>query len=378
MTNNWPSWLPLREALRRRTPYGAPQVDALARLNTNENPFSLPTVVIDSIQESIKGVLSGLNRYPDRDAIELRASIARYVNTYLDRGTGVERPNFTESEIWPANGSNEVLQSILLAFGESVAGFSPSYSMHPILSEAVGKNFKPLPLKSDFTPDLEMFRGFIAAKRPNIFFLTTPNNPTGRSVDLATIRTIAMIVAEHGGLLVVDEAYGEFSSQPSAIELIDEIPSIIVVRTMSKAFAFAGARVGYAIARSEVIEALQLVRLPYHLSAITQAAAIAAFDASEILLAEVDQIKVERDRMALELAAMGFDVIPSDANFILFRGFDSLPALVGWDSQQLWRALLDKGVLIRDVGIQGALRVTIGSVAENASFVRALREILSA
>ena len=379
MIKDWPEWLPLRTALRSRTPYGAPQVDATARLNTNENPYSIPESVSRRIEESIGEVLRDLNRYPDRDAIELRRAIATYVMKYLGTEDQTRGNQFevSEANIWPANGSNEVLQSILLAFGESVAGFTPSYSMHPILTEAVGKPFKQVPLKSDFTPDLELLRGFLAAKRPTIFFLTTPNNPTGRSITLETVREIALMTAENGGLLVVDEAYGEFSAEPSAINLIKEIPSIVVVRTMSKAFAFAGARVGYAIARAEVIDALQLVRLPYHLSAITQAAAIAALREDETLLSEVEQIKRDRNLVAAELASMGFEVIPSDANFILFRGFTSIPALEDQRSGDLWRALLDQGVLIRDVGIPGALRVTIGRKEENEAFINALRRIIA-
>lgn len=376
VTRTWPEWLPLRSELRGRTPYGAPQVDASARLNTNENPYPIPEVVAERIQRAISEVLHDLNRYPDRDAIELRRTIANYVNKHLQQSGGSGSFTVSEENIWPANGSNEVLQSILLAFGETVAGFSPSYSMHPILTEAVGKPFKQVPLKSDFTPDLELLRGFLAAKRPSIFFLTTPNNPTGRSVTLETVREIAIMTAETGGLLVVDEAYGEFSSESSAINLLAETPSIIVVRTMSKAFAFAGARVGYAIARPETIDALQLVRLPYHLSALTQAAAIAAFGEDEILLSEVEKIKLHRRFVADELITMGFDVIPSDANFILFRGLSSIPALADYGSSELWRALLDQGVLIRDVGIPGALRVTIGREEENEVFLNALRRLL--
>lgn len=378
MTDRWPTWLPLKGALRNRTPYGAPQVEAHARLNTNENPYPLPDSVIAAIEKAMHGVLTDLNRYPDRDAIRLRKKIAEYVVSHLLQVSVNDTFEIDERNIWPANGSNEVLQSILLAFGESVAGFSPSYSMHPILSEAVGKSFKPVPLKADFTPDLELLRGFLAAKQPSIFFLTTPNNPTGRSVRFEEIREIALMTSAHGGLLIVDEAYGEFSAERSAVNLLPEIPGIIVVRTMSKAFAFAGARVGYAIARPEVIEALQLVRLPYHLSALTQAAAIAAFESSEVLLAEVEAIKRDRDHVAFELNSMGFDVIPSDANFILFRGFDEIPAIAGRESGWLWRALLDQGVLIRDVGIEGALRVTIGRASENDAFIKALREIVAA
>lgn len=378
MTDKWPDWLPLRESLRSRTPYGAPQVAADARLNTNENPYPLPENVARAIEESIKAVLTGLNRYPDRDAMELRKALVGYVKEHMLSKTTLDVPELDEGNIWPANGSNEVLQSILLAFGENVAGFAPSYSMHSILTEAVGKSFKAVPLKGDFTPDLEVLKGFLAAKRPSVFFLTTPNNPTGRSIAIEQIGLIAGLVASHGGLLVVDEAYGEFSDQQSAITLIDEYPALIVVRTMSKAFAFAGARLGYAVARREVIDALQLVRLPYHLSAITQAAALAAIGESRLLQSEVAQIKRDRDALAQSLSELGFDVTPSDANFILFGGFDSFETIKGWTSERLWRALLERGVLIRDVGIPGTLRVTVGTSAENDSFINALRAIATA
>lgn len=378
MTDKWPDWLPLRESLRSRTPYGAPQVAADARLNTNENPYPLPENVARAIEESINAVLTGLNRYPDRDAMELRKALVGYVREHILSKTTLDVPELDEGNVWPANGSNEVLQSILLAFGENVAGFAPSYSMHSILTEAVGKSFKAVPLKSDFTPDLEVLKGFLAAKRPSVFFLTTPNNPTGRSIAIEQIGLIAGLVASHGGLLVVDEAYGEFSAQQSAITLIDEYPALIVVRTMSKAFAFAGARLGYAVARREVIDALQLVRLPYHLSAITQAAALAAIGESRLLLSEVAQIKRDRDALAQSLSELGFDVTPSDANFILFGGFDSFETIKGWTSERLWRALLERGVLIRDVGIPGTLRVTVGTSAENDSFINALRAIATA
>lgn len=372
----WPEWLPLRHELRDRSPYGAPQVEARARLNTNENPHPLPPSVIEAITASISANLRDLNRYPDRDAWQLRTVLAGYINERITHAATDSPQVFKAENIWPANGSNEVLQSILLAFGESVAGFSPSYSMHPILSEAIGKSFKAVPLRGDFTPDLAILRGFLTAKKPTIFFLTTPNNPTGRAMESNEIREIAEMVAEYGGLLVIDEAYGEFSDCESSIALIHQIPSVIIVRTMSKAFAFAGARVGYAIARPEVIDALQLVRLPYHLSAITQAAAIAALGQSELLLAEVDRIKQERERVAQALRALRFDVIPSDANFILFGGFSAVMHDAPLDGPAIWRALLDHGVLIRDVGIDGWLRVTIGTSEENDLFLDSLRLIV--
>ena len=375
MSSRWPDWLPLRKALQSREPYGAPQVEARARLNTNENPNPLPLEVIQGIESAISKVLGDLNRYPDRDAKELRRRLASYVNDHVAPAGSV---SFTDANIWPANGSNEVLQSILLAFGEDIAGFAPSYSMHTILAEAVGRSFKAVPLRSDFTPDMELVRGYLAARKPSIFFVTTPNNPTGRSLSLDEIASLAEMMRNHSGLLVVDEAYGEFSDQVSAVTLIERHPHLVVVRTMSKAFAFAGARIGYAIADSHVIEALQLVRLPYHLSSLTQAAGIAAIDHCETLLAEVERLKSAREELRKGIEELGLRTVPSDANFILFGGFDALPSLKEVTSGEIWSGLLGQGVLIRDVGIPGYLRVTVGTEKENALFLESLTRVVRA
>lgn len=371
-SSTWPQWLPLRDELRSRTPYGAPQVDADARLNTNENPHPLPEEVSRSISESISSQLASLNRYPDRDALALREGLASYVNEFIASAGGVRPAN-----IWAANGSNEVLQTILLTFDGLVAGFSPSYSMHPLLAMGAGKRFETITLGEGFSLDMNSAVTAIDSRKPSIFFLTTPNNPTGKSMTLAEIRKIVDAVARNGGITIVDEAYGEFSTVESAVDLLEETPSLIIVRTMSKAFAFAGARIGYAIAREEVISALQLVRLPYHLSSLTQLSGIAALSHAEKLLQGVEQIKSERDLLSRELIALGFEVVRSDANFILFGGFTNVSAIAGWSSDQLWRELLDRGVLIRDVGISGYLRVTIGLPDENRRFIRTLREIIS-
>lgn len=371
-SQSWPEWLPLRPELRDRTPYGAPQVEADARLNTNENPYPLPDQVSQSIAQVISTHLTQLNRYPDRDALALREALARYVNEFIKPKSQV-----TAANIWPANGSNEVLQTILLAFDGSVAGFFPSYSMHPLLAMAVGKKFETISLREDFSIDFDLTISSIDSLKPSIFFLTTPNNPTGRSLTLEEIDRIATAVARNGGMTIVDEAYGEFSDLPSSLQLLDSTPSLVVVRTMSKAFAFAGARIGYAIARDEVISALQLVRLPYHLSSITQVSAVAALSHAKVLLHEVEQIKGERDRLSGDLLSLGFKVVKSDANFILFGGFEKVNSISGWSSKELWRELLDRGVLIRDVGIEGFLRVTLGLPEENLRFITALREITS-
>jgi histidinol-phosphate aminotransferase len=371
-SSTWPQWLPLRDELRSRTPYGAPQVDADARLNTNENPHPLPEEVSRSISESISSQLASLNRYPDRDALALREALASYVNEFIASAGGVRPAN-----IWAANGSNEVLQTILLTFDGLVAGFSPSYSMHPLLAMGAGKRFETITLGEGFSLDMNSAVTAIDSRKPSIFFLTTPNNPTGKSMTLAEIRKIVDAVARNGGITIVDEAYGEFSTVESAVDLLEETPSLIIVRTMSKAFAFAGARIGYAIAREEVISALQLVRLPYHLSSLTQLSGIAALSHAAKLLQGVEQIKSERELLSRELIALGFEVVRSDANFILFGGFTKVSAIAGWSSDQLWRELLDRGVLIRDVGISGYLRVTIGLPDENRRFIRTLREIIS-
>lgn len=371
-SSTWPQWLPLRDELRSRTPYGAPQVDADARLNTNENPHPLPEEVSRSISESISSQLASLNRYPDRDALALREALASYVNEFIASAGGVRPAN-----IWAANGSNEVLQTILLTFDGLVAGFSPSYSMHPLLALGTGKRFETITLGEGFSLDMNSAVTAIDSRKPSIFFLTTPNNPTGKSMTLAEIRKIVDAVARNGGITIVDEAYGEFSTVESAVDLLEETPSLIIVRTMSKAFAFAGARIGYAIAREEVISALQLVRLPYHLSSLTQLSGIAALSHAAKLLQGVEQIKRERELLSRELIALGFEVVKSDANFILFGGFTNVSAIAGWSSDQLWRELLDRGVLIRDVGISGYLRVTIGLPDENRRFIRTLREIIS-
>ena len=361
--NNWPSWLPLREQLRPLTPYGAPQVPATARLNTNENPYGPSKELAAAIAKRVGEVATSLNRYPDRDAIKLRQGLADYLNKQSNTTLSVEN-------IWAANGSNEILQSIFLAFGSSKAlGFVPSYSMHPLIGKVANVQWVDGARKEDFTLDLSAALKQIASESPSLTFITTPNNPTGAAVSIKEIEELAKATAAINGLLIVDEAYAEFSNQPSAITLIEKYPNILVSRTMSKAFAFAGARLGYLAANKLVIDALQLVRLPYHLSALTQAAAEVALDFQDELLAEVAKLASDRDALAKELVDLGLKVIPSDANFILFTGFKQ-------SSNELWQKLLAEGVLIRDVGLAGYLRVTIGNDAENQAFIKALKGAL--
>jgi len=352
--------LPLRDNLRGKSAYGAPQLDVAVRLNTNENPHPPSRALIDDVAASVGVAAAQLHRYPDRDAVELRRDLAAYVTARTGLGIGVEN-------VWAANGSNEILQQLLQAFGgpgRSAIGFVPSYSMHPIIADGTQTEWIESRRAADFGLDVDAAVAMIRSANPDVVFLTSPNNPTGQSISASDLRRV--LDAMTRGVLIVDEAYGEFSAQPSAIALLDEYPArLIVSRTMSKAFAFAGGRLGYLVAAPAVIDAVLLVRLPYHLSVITQAAARAALRHAGETLASVAALVAERERVCLALHDMGFRVIPSDANFVLFGEFR--------DAADTWQQYLDDGVLIRDVGIPGYLRVTIGLADENDAFLAASR-----
>ena len=353
--------LPIRDELRGHSPYGAPQLDVPYRLNTNENPYPPPPELVADIVRETEKVAANLHRYPDRDAIALRTGLA----AYLTASTGVE---LDVRNVWAANGSNEILQQILQCFGgpgRSALGFEPSYSMHPIIAAGTQTDWAPTPRRADFSLDTARAAKVIAERRPDVVFVTSPNNPTGQSVPFADLREL---IDAAPGIVVLDEAYAEFSPQASAVALIAEFPAkLIVSRTMSKAFAFAGGRLGYLAAAPAVVDALLLVRLPYHLSALTQAAARAALSHADATLGSVATLAAERDRVSAALTDFGFQVVPSDANFILFGLFDDAPAA--------WRAYLAKGLLIRDVGIERHLRVSIGTPEENDAFLTASKEI---
>ena len=344
--------LPLRDDLRGKSPYGAPQLQVPVRLNTNENPHPPTKALIDDVTESVRAAAGELHRYPDRDAVALRTDLA----AYLTAQTGVD---LDVDNLWAANGSNEILQQLLQAFGgpgRSAIGFVPSYSMHPIISDGTQTEWLTANRGDDFSLDVDVAVQAIKEHTPDIVFLASPNNPSGQSISLDDLRRV--LGAMSGGVLIVDEAYGEFSSQLSAVNLIDEYPSrLVVTRTMSKAFAFAGGRLGYLIAAPAVIDAMLLVRLPYHLSVVTQAAARAALRHADDTLGSVAKLIAERERVAEALTRMGFRVIDSDANFVLFGEFADAPAT--------WQRYLDAGVLIRDVGIPGYLRATTGLAEEN-------------
>jgi histidinol-phosphate aminotransferase len=361
---NWPTWMPLRESLKPLSPYGAPQVPAQATLNTNENPYPPSPALAKAIADRIQSVALNLNRYPDRDALTLRAGLANFINNLS--GT-----SFEADEIWAANGSNEIIQSLFLAFGQRPAlGFTPSYSMHPLIAKVIGTEWIDGGRRADFSLDVAKAISDIASAKPALTFVTTPNNPTGTILTLAEIEELLLATAQVDGLLIVDEAYAEFSDQPSAVTLLAKHSNLVVIRTMSKAFAFAGARLGYLISNKALVSAMYLVRLPYHLSALTQAAAEVALEYQDELLGNVSALKESRKSVMASLFAMGLEVAPSEANFIIFSGFPMQP-------EQLWRKLLDRGVLIRDVGLLVHLRMTIGNEAENKLFIEALQDILN-
>jgi histidinol-phosphate aminotransferase len=360
---SWPAWLPLRENLRSLSPYGAPQVPAQAFLNTNENPYPLSAELQKAITQTVSKVAAQLNRYPDRDAENLRAKLASYIN-------GLSKTGFTSNNTWVANGSNEVIQSIFLAFGQRAAlGFTPSYSMHALIARVSNTPWIDGSRNSDFSLNTQDAIAQVQQHKPTLTFITTPNNPTGGAIAIAEIAKIADAVKDVGGLLIIDEAYAEFSDQVSAVTLISKNPHVVVIRTMSKAFAFAGARVGYLVADPKVVDAMMIVRLPYHLSTITQAVAEVALDFKEELLAGVGILIRSRDLMVSALSSLGLTTVESEGNFILFTGFPQ-------DAKQLWSDLLKKGVLIRDVGLSDHLRVTIGNEAENTLFINALKELI--
>ncbi|MFT4124100.1 MAG: histidinol-phosphate transaminase [Microbacteriaceae bacterium] len=352
------SELPLRDDLRGRSPYGAPQIDVPIQLNVNENTHGIPEDIARDVVESLARAVVGLNRYPDREFTELREGLAGYVG-------GATTPE----QIWAANGSNEILQQILQAFGgpgRSVLGFPPTYSMHSIIAAGTGTRWIGGARAEDYRLSPELVTGWIERTDPDLVFLCAPNNPTGTPLGIDVIEAA---YAASRGVVVVDEAYHEFmpAEAPRATTLLPGRERLIVSRTMSKAFAFAGTRLGYLVADPAVADALRLVRLPYHLSALTQAAAVAALRHAPELLAVVGDIRVQRDRMARELAALGYTPHESWANFVLFGGVD--------DPAAVFAALLETGIIVRDVGIPHHLRVTAGTEAETTAFLAAMAAI---
>lgn len=361
--------MPVRSDLVGLKPYGAPHLDVPVQLNVNENAYPIPDVVVDSMRSAVDGHFTGLNRYPDREFETLRDHLVTYLRGVNERAG--HTVDLSPDMIWAANGSNEVLSHIVQAFGgpgRTVLGFTPSYSMHPLITTGTGATWQASERNDDFSLDAEGVAAEVARTNPDIVFLCTPNNPTGTSIGLDVIEAA---YDNCSGIVIVDEAYAEFSrpAKPSAMTLLAGRPRLVVSRTMSKAFACAGLRLGYAIAAPELIDVLRLVRLPYHLSQITQVLACTALEHADRLLDNVDKLIDSRDQMAEHLSRAGFRVYPSDSNFVLFGNIAS--------PQELWQQLLDRGVLIRDIGISHHARVNAGTEAETTAFLTAIDEILA-
>jgi len=357
--------LPLREELRGIEPYGAPQLDVPVQLNVNENPYGPSEAVARDLAEAVRAVAGELNRYPDREFTELRHGLA----TYLGHGV-------TPEQVWAANGSNEVMLHLLQAFGgpgRTAVSFAPTYSMYPEYARDTHTRWAVGHRESDFSLDVGHAVAVIGAERPSVVLLPSPNNPTGTALPLDTVEAVCAAATEVDGgcVVVIDEAYAEFRREgtPSALELLPSTPNLVVTRTMSKAFALAGGRLGYLAASNEVCDAVRVVRLPYHLSAVTQAVACVALRHADELLARVDDLRKERDATVDWLRAQGHEVAESDANFVLFGTFE--------DRHAVWQGLLDRGVLIRETGPERWLRVSIGTADEMAAFKAALVEVVS-
>lgn len=358
------TWPPLREELRGIEPYGAPQLDVPVQLNVNENPYGPSPEAAADIAAAVGRAATTLNRYPDREFVELREALAAYLNT--SGGSGI-----TADRVWAANGSNEIMLQLLQAFGgpgRVALSFAPTYSMYPEYARDTVTEWVAGRREDDFSLDLDAARGLVEERRPSVVLLPSPNNPTGTALPPEAVSMLCTAAGD--GLVVVDEAYGEFrrSGTPSALELLDTHRNLVVTRTMSKAFALAGARVGYLAAAPEICDAIRVVRLPYHLSAVTQATALAALRHAPELLGRVDELRVERDATVDWLRGRGLEVADSDANFVLFGTFA--------DRHAVWQGLVDRGVLVRETGPDGWLRVSIGTAAEMDAFKDALIQVM--
>lgn len=359
--------LPVRDDLVGLEPYGAPQLDVPVLLNVNENPYAPSEQVVADIAGAVADAARGLNRYPDREFLALRADLAAYLAVESGVHPAVE-------QVWAANGSNEIMLHLLQAFGgpgRTALSFAPTYSMYPEYARDTSTRWVVGRRAEDFTLDLADVRAHIDEHAPSVVLLASPNNPTGTALPAAEVEAVLAATDEVPGgcVVVVDEAYGEFrrAGTPSALELLADHPNLVVSRTMSKAFGLAGARVGYLVADPAVVDALRVVRLPYHLSAVTQAVARAALAHADELMAQVGGLRAERDATVGWLRDRGLTVADSDANFVLFGRFA--------DRHAVWQGLLDRGVLIRETGPEGWLRVSIGTPEEMTAFRDALVEV---
>jgi histidinol-phosphate aminotransferase len=358
------SFPPIRPELAGIEPYGAPQLDVPVQLNVNENPYGPSDACVADIAAAAGEAARTLNRYPDREFVALRTALA----SYLSREAVEE---ITPDQVWAANGSNEVMLQLLQAFGgpgRTALSFAPTYSMYPEYARDSMTDWVAGRREDDFSLDLERARAMVEEVQPHVVLLPSPNNPTGTALTPEAVTVLCEAVGDRG-VVVVDEAYGEFrrAGVPSALELLPVHRNLVVTRTMSKAFAAAGLRLGYLAAAPAICDAIRVVRLPYHLSAVTQATALAALRHAPELLGNVDQLRAERDRTVDWLRDQGFEVADSDANFVLFGRFD--------DRHAVWQGLLDRGVLIRETGPEGWLRVSVGTADEMIAFQKALMEV---
>lgn len=347
-----------REDLGLREGYHSPQVDVPIRLNTNESPLPPPPEWMEAVIEMLRGV--EFHRYPDRDAVALRSALADL------HGVRTE-------QVFCANGSNEVLQSLCLAYGgrgRSVAVFEPTYALHSHIAHLTGTEVVEGQRRPDFSLDLDVAQDVMDGHKPVITFLCSPNNPTGIAEDPTAVHAV---VRGAPGLVVVDEAYGQFADW-SALSMVDDAVPLVVTRTFSKTWSMAGARLGYLVGPAQVVAALQRVALPYHLDAFKQAAGRVALAYTGEMEQRVALIVRERQRVLAALGRLPVEAWPSQANFILFRPEHR-------KGSDVWQGLLDRGVLIRDTsswpGLSGCLRVTVGTTAENDSFLAALERELS-
>lgn len=348
-----------RSDLASLSPYRAPQLDAPVKLNTNESPYPPP----DSFMQELGGRLSRmtLNRYPDRDFTEAREALAVHCGTLTDR-------------IWLANGSNEILLQLLLAFGgpdRTALTFEPTYGMHSHIAKISGTRHFSAWRNPDYTMDLKASLEAIDLQHPDVVFLCSPNNPTGNSIDAEEVGSIC---AASPGLVILDEAYIEFSGGSKAA-LVETHNNLVITRSFSKAWRLAGARLGYLIASPPIIEQMQKVRLPYHLSTLAQAVALTALNHVDEIIGTVATIQHERERVYRELSTTsGITPFASDANFVFFRSMVR-PA------EEVWKELLDRGVLVRDFSdkrrCEGCLRVSIGDADQNEKFLEALYRVVS-
>ena len=351
--------LPLRPELVGEQPYGAPQLDVPVMLNVNENPFPPSPRVRQQMASAILEMARTVNRYPDREAYELRKDLARY----LGFGLGAD-------QIWVGNGSNEVMTHLLQAFGgpgRTLLTFTPTYSMYPEYARNTHTRYVTVPRRRDFSVDAELVLAAVEEHHPDMVLLCTPNNPTGTQTPVSVIQEICQQV---DCLVIVDEAYQEFTEVPddSALALLPSCGRLIVSRTMSKAFAMAGGRVGYLAAAPAVVDACRIVRLPYHMSAQTQALARVALANTREMLGQVEVLREQCQLIQEWLRNRGLQVVPSQANFCLFGRFT--------DRHAVWADLLKHGVLVRETGPAGYLRVSAGSPAEMAIFRDSLTEVL--